>query len=382
MKIRIGHIIKTVFAFAVLWTSLSCNFDLSQTVVKPDKVELNVGFRMATKAPGDKNYEEGETYESVINVSGGDFRIYFFDSDNRFISRFNPSGFIATEGSGYREYSVAGTTPSSLVVNNRFKVVVLANWPTYPDEDKMRKGLTTIEDLCNDAASQFDQFTSFSLNDGHLIPFYGIREFIGVHFEPDVTTVLSEPVSLLRAVAKAEVILKTDSSCDLSFGSVQVCRYNQKGYCAPEAYSRSDYDHDGVWDDDYAESLHLVNGKNDTDRKGDAVDKRLPFLKVDTWEENGSRFEKWIAYLTEYQNVGANDGYCFIEATFSNQLEGDSPHKIYFAEYSDGLTDNADARRLNVERNNLYRFNVVATPIQFLVSVDEWVYGGKVHIEM
>lgn len=45
---------------------------------------------------------------------------------------------------------------------------------------------------------------------------------------------LPEPVTLLRAVAKVEVILKTDEHFDLSFSEVKIHRYNKKGYCAPK----------------------------------------------------------------------------------------------------------------------------------------------------
>lgn len=118
------------------------------------------------------------------------------------------------------------------------------------------------------------------------------------------------------------------------------------------------------------------------DTNGNAEEKRLSFLKSSSWEEDGYKHEKWIAYLTEYQNVDAEDGYCYVEAKFTNQLEDDASHKIYFAKYENGQTDNEATTRLNIERNNLYRLNVTATPLQLHVSVDEWVYGGTVHIEM
>ncbi len=377
-----GHIIKHIFLVAIVCVFLSCSSDLNNPVVTSDDVELQIGFRLATRTTGDDLYEEGEMYENYIDVAGGGYRILFFDTDNKFIARFYPNGVISNEGKNYREYDVTGTVPSSLVSHNDFKVVVIANWPTYLEESEMTVGKTTINDLCNNVKSQFEQFTSFSLGANRLIPFYGVREFTDVTFEPDVATILTDPITLLRAVSKVEVILKSKTEDDLSLKSVQICRYNQKGYCAPSADQRSDYDHDGVWEDDYAESLHLVNGKNDVDSDGNAEDKSLSFLKVKSWESDGYKHEKWIAYLTEYQNVDAEDGYCYVEAKFTNQLEDDASHKIYFAKYENGQTDNEATTRLNIERNNLYRFNVTATPLQLHVSVDEWVYGGTVHIEM
>lgn len=374
--------IKLILVFAILCSTVSCVSDLVEPVITCDEMELSVGFRMPTRTSSGDLYEEGEIYENYIDIAEEDYRIYFFDTNNKFISRFHPNGFVATEGSNYREYNVTGTAPHALITKRNFKVVVIANWPTYLNESEMIIGTTTIEDLCNSVKSQFEQFTSFSLDTELSIPFYGMREFTNIEFEPYEATILPDPITLLRAVSKVEVVLKSEPEHNLTLSSVQICRYNNKGYCAPNADKRSEYDHDGIWGDDYAESLHLVNGKNDVDDEGNIEDKKLPFLKVASWDEDGNRFEKWIAYLTEYQNIGADDGYCYIETKFNNQLESDIPHKIYFAEYTDGLTDNADANRLNVERNNLYRFNVIATPLQLLVSVDEWIHGGTVHIEM
>lgn len=376
MNIISKHMIKAFFVFTVLWSSLSCSSDINESVAPSDVVELSIGFRMATRAP-EGPYEEGETYENYIDVATGNYRIYFFDADDNFIARFQPSGFLATQGSNYRKYTVTGKAPNSLVNKKDFKVVVIANWPTYPDDSE----ITTIENLCNHDKSRFTLSTSSSLDAHSLIPFYGVREFREITFEPDVTTILPDPITLLRAVAKVEVILQSEAEHNLSFSSVQVCRYNRQGYCAPNANMRNNYDHDGNWDYDYAESLHLVDNRNDVDVNNLVEEKRLSFHRVDSWADNtGNKFEKWIVYLTEYQNIGVEEGYCFIEAKFTHQLEGDNPHKIYFAQYTNGQTDNTD--RLNVERNNLYRFQVAATPLQLLVSVEEWVYGGTVHIEI
>lgn len=376
------HIIRYIFLFAVLCGFVSCSSDLNNPVVTSDDVELQIGFRLATRTTGDNSYEVGEMYENYIDVAGGNYRILFFDTNDKFIARFYPNGVISSEGKNYREYDVTGTVPSSLVSHSSFKVVVIANWPTYLEESEMTVGETTIEDLCNNEKSQFEQFTSFELGIDLLIPFYGVREFTNVTFEPDVATILTEPITLLRAVSKVEVVLTSKAEDNLSLNSVQICRYNKKGYCAPNAYQRSDYDHNGVWENDYAESLHIVNEKNDENDDGNVENKYLTFLNASSWEADGYKYEKWIAYLTEYQNINAGEGYCFIEVKFNHQFGNDDPYKIYFAEYVDGQTNNTNDIRLNVERNNLYRFNVTLTPLQLLVSVDKWVNGGTVHIEM
>ncbi len=375
------HLIKIVFLFVILWGFVSCDSSIHENVITLDDEEVNVGFRIVTRA-AEGEYEAGQTYENYIDVVGESYRFYFFDQENKLIARFRPTEVLATAGSDYTEYSVLGMAPAVLAKVDKFKVVVIANWPTYIEDSEMVRGKTTIEDLCNHEKSQFEQFESFALNSSQLIPFFGVREYENVSFMPNVATMLTEPITLLRAVAKVEVILKSEQEHHLTFDTLQVCRYNQRGYCLPNADSHDDYDHNGQWDEDYAESLHLVNGKNDVNENNEPEEKSLPLLHVDTWVEGDSKYEKWIAYLTEYQNRGTGDGYCFIEAKLKSQFAGDMPYKIYFANYVNGQADNTDANRLNVERNNIYRFNVVVTPLQLLVSVDKWVYGGTVHIDM
>ena len=53
-------------------------------------------------------------------------------------------------------------------------------------------------------------------------------------------------------------------------------------------------------------------------------------------------------------------------------MEDDQPHTIYFAEYSNGESTNAN--RLNIERNNLYRFHVKCTGYNYklTLSVVDW----------
>lgn len=334
-----------------------------------DAMLLGIDFSVPLDASGG-GYEEGTGYENYIDIPNGNYRIYLFDADNKFIARFAPAGFIINEGSDGRRYSVLGKAPEELASCEAFKVVVLANWPQY-DDAAMTPGVTTISDIRDADWAQFDCLTDFKLSADRLMPFYGVHEYGGVTFTSGLATVLGEPVTLLRAMAKVEVILETDSESGLSFSEVKLNRYNAKGYCAPSGvFAQGDYDHNGSWSDDYVKSLHLVGGVNDTDDKED-----LSFRRVNRWSEGRRVYEKWIAYLPEYQNAGAGDLYSSIRTRLSLQLADDSPNVIYFAEYSDGKTENVDdARRLDIERNNIYRFRVQCTGYQFklLLSVSDW----------
>lgn len=385
MRKVIGHLITGTWMFCLLWALASCSREAAEDPDVPSGGEatLNIGFKIPTRTAAE-GYEDGETDENYIDIAGGNYRIYFFDTDNKFIAGFDPSGFISADGSDYRQYNVLGKAPDALVEHSTFKMVVLANWPEYPEDSDvnvtLKAGETTITDICNADWAQYDCLTdgnetnptSVALDPDadRLMPFYGVHEYNDVTFKPGVATILSEPVTLLRAMAKVEVILQTDGESDLSFSSLKINRYNAKGYCAPkDVFHQDSYDHNGNWESDYApQGVHLVGDQNNSEAK------ELSLRRVRRWDEGGKRYEKWTAYLPEYQNTGAGDAYSSIKARFDNvQAE---PYTIFFANYdSSGQADNSNGNRLNIERNNIYRFTVTVRNRRLMVNVQEWEYA-------
>lgn len=386
------HIIQWLCLSALLSVFVSCGKDTdvpdAPDVPSGGEMTLNVGFKVSARAVAE-GYEDGETDENYIDIANGNYRIYFFDRENKFIARFEPSGFITTEGSNYCQYNVLGKAPDALAEHGDiFKMVVLANWPAYPEDGNLTltQGETTIADICNTGWAQYDCLTdgktpptAIALNpfaagpsERKLMPFYGVHEYSNVTFEPEVATILDEPVTLLRAMAKVEVILEIDDkefADDLSFSSLKINRYNAKGYCAPkDVFTQGGYDHNGSYEDDYVHTLHLVGEANDEDEK------ELALRLVRRWDEDGKRYEKWTAYLPEYRNIDAGDAYSSIKAKFNIQLADDNPHTIYFSNYSGGKTDNSNGSRLNIERNNIYCFHVKCTSYDYslMLTVSDW----------
>lgn len=374
MKTLIKHIIRWMPAVMSLLALASCQKDEGVLpVTSTDGQQLSVVLRVPSNAPQEGEYEPGGTYENYIDMSDDAYRIYFFTADdNTLIARFEAAEVVPVEGRDYVDYTLLGKVPDELVNHSDFKIVILANWPAY-DDDALTIGTTTIADICKADWARFDfPPKSFELGPDNLIPFYGVHTYEGVTFKPNVATLLDKPITLLRAMAKVEVILETDDYFNLAFDWVRMNRYNKTGYCAPDADSEDDYDHNGVWADDYAGSLHLVT------ESGTGTD--LPFLKVSREEgaanATGDKTitEKWIAYLPEYDNKNADNDYACIEAKFNIQVGDDGPHTIYFSKYTNGKTDNDAANRLDIERNNLYRFHVKCTGYNYkmTLSVKDW----------
>lgn len=344
MRKVIRTVMTAIGLSACLIVLVACSQEGELSEASGGELMLRVGLSLSARS---SDLEPGVENENKIDVKNKDYRIYFFDTENKFIAEFTPDDVTQASDKSH-EYSVTGKAPAGLATYTDFKMVVLANWGTaYPKD--LKKGTTTIKNICTATTATFDFFSPEDLIKGEkLIPFYGVREYTGVEFKPNEYVNLTESVELLRAVAKVEVLLESELP-DLTIEEVKIHRYHSKGYCAPKGES----------------SLHLVDDTKTEDTK--------------LFHKDNS--DKWIIYLPEYDNQQADDdNYSYITVKFAHQTSDEAPHSIYFAKYTDGKTENTN--RMNIQRNYLYRFTVKATPLNFQVSVDKWEFGGKVHIKM
>lgn len=320
------------------------------------KLQLQLSLPMDASARTTRmksGFEAGSKYENYINFNDEkNYRIYFFDTGNKYIARFTPSKVVMTEANDYVLYSVQGTVPKELIPQSgtkNFKIVVLGNWSKYeePTSEIM------LEELCNAEWAQFEYLKTFELSEINLIPFYGVHEYEDISFQYGEITTLKESITLLRAMAKVEVVLETEG---MSFSSVSIQGYNQKGYCAPsDVDSQEDYDYDAD-----QPTLHLIGDKNDED----AASRSLSFLHIE-----GEDNDTWIAYLPEYKNVGDKDLAAHIEVRFDIQTEEDEKDFIIY--FSDDQDDKS--KTFDIVRNNLYRFNVTIDPKgKLAVEVNKW----------
>ncbi|MCD8298057.1 MAG: FimB/Mfa2 family fimbrial subunit [Prevotella sp.] len=356
---------------------ISCADDAEEYGVKMDVPTVRVGIELTTRASKStaEGYEAGSGYENYIDVARGDFRIYFFDGDDKYIATFEPGSFALTDEDGYTSYSLLGEVSQAITDNaSHFKVVILANCGgNYVEDTDLIQGVTSISDICEpyNTGSQnlgiFDHKTDFRLGPDNLLPFYGVREYKDKHFESGKATFLyGEPITLLRAMAKVEVILQLDDvrDDDTTFSDVRICNYNDRGYCAPNGVtSQGEYNY-GEWSVDYVRKLHLVNAANDGDYK------EKQFLKVQERSADNTIKEKWIAYLPEYDNSG--DDYSYIEVKLQEKGKENGPYKIYFADYMGGYSEDVPSNRYDIQRNSLYRFKVRLKDGSLDVTVNGW----------
>ncbi len=397
---------------------------LTLTFVTPSEgTPTRAATDMATRASNyeDDGYEEGIEYESAIDFDNDDYKIYFFtysSGDTKggtLIAEFEPDEITSSEGTAttateVTKYTLTGSVPDALENYGSFRVVVLANWGTYPE---VTAGTTTMDDLCeaNSDPSTVSTYAAMVDEDGNatmtsatnLIPFFGVQEYTGVSFSTGTTTTLNTPISLLRAVAKVEIIITAEGSVqELNDNGATIVNYNSRGYCAPwQVYTADDYDTSASknpntenWGEEWVTDLHLVskdasgNGINDGDNGDPSNPKTIIMYKVqeymgadpDTGEPLATpQLETWRAYVPEYNNMG--EDYSYMTVAYNGDTE---THNIYFADYdaTTGLTtaygegeEESMPDRLNIKRNNLYRFYVTISPFTLKVYIDilPWV---------
>ncbi len=350
-----------------LFSSCQNEEDLSSSKARSTMLGLNVVMPLESVTVG-TGYESGSKEENTIS----DYRIYIYDTDNKYIMSLNNPTIDVSDTELNTIYTITAEITDNginpLEGYSDFKVVMLANWEEYvtPQED------STLEELCESEYAQFSAFTNSSdfdlASSRKHIPYYGVHEYTGVTFPKNDTKYLSESLTLLRAMAKVEIIIdcEDDEDDNISLSSATLHNYNSKGYCAPASvYSQSDYGQAQDWENDYTgEAIHLVNGQND------GVENEIDLYKVQDKVRDASgnvtQKETWIAYVPEYNNK--NDDFSYIDIRLNDQSStDDTQYKIYFAlydedgttkAYDDDATNEEKALRRDIHRNNLYRFNV------------------------
>ena len=302
------------------------------------QLQLSLPMDASARTTGmTSGFEAGSKYENYINVNS--YRIYFFSTDDNYITRFIPTKTVMTEATEYTLYSVEGEVPEDVLQrapNNAmdFKIVVLANWEKYKEPEAG----SALETICNADWAQFEILKSFELGEGNLIPFYGVNEYEDVPVQYGGTITLEESIPLLRAMAKVEVVLNKEDELnteEMSFSHVTLHGYNLKGYCAPMNGAYPPNGHIG---------LHLIGGQNEEG----SINKTIPFLQT----QSDNKKETWIAYVPEYDNTTNGDNAAYIELLSDIQTEA------FVIRFADDQTDVTYTSFFNITRNHLYRFNV------------------------
>lgn len=241
-----------------------------------------------SRAPGflGDGYDTGDGYENYIDIPRGNFRFFFFDRNNRLIAPIEVEAVIPTaQTETSKTYYVSGQTTADLR-GAEVKVVALANWPSYPADEELIAGKTSIADLC-EARYTFNPDNMLPSRD-NIIPLFGATNLFTLRFN-EMNRAEVGTIHLLRAFAKIEVMKNPDSSIDIEEAVIR--RYNAAGFCAPLGVSKQDDYVHGSYDKDYVNTPHIPAGFE--------TDKEIKMKPT----ANGSSF---IAYIPEYRNLAAS----------------------------------------------------------------------------
>lgn len=378
-KITTGTLLWAVLS--ILGLTLGACSTGSNEDFPSDRLQTNIVVRFtlpesvspSAKSRAGDGYEDGSLIENYIDVQNS-CKVLFFSQSNTFLGQLDRQVVAEIPGTNSRQYNLCGIPPLNLPSD--FKIMIAANWPDMSVIDNAIAGSTTIDDICHAIASVYDTPPGLMLDleNGHLMPFFGIRSYMGISILPGTTT-LPESITLLRAMAKVEIIFDGGDS-ELP-PAVTLRHFNVKGYCAPSGvYTQNDYGQGNDWDSDYLHRLHLVTADNNNDPEASGRYAELAMC------DDGSY--RWIAYVPEYRNLKA-DGTpapdeAYIEIKLPTQKPDEKPFRIYFSSYSGETSANTTLPRYNIERNNIYRFNVTLHHGQLSIIARPWNYRPQPEI--
>ena len=327
------HIIRTLSVCIALLLLSACRQEQDGLAVADESAaSVQVSFTLTT-ASGNASTrvgtdEPGTGYENYIDITNNNFRFLLFDTeDDTFVYSFTPQSVTPAGASGEyaQTYEVEGEMPEEYADFN-YKVVVLANWPTYPSENDLTG--KTIKDIC--LAYTYNYTDSFVPSESQLIPFYGVAT-ISTTLRPDISTNLGT-IDLLRALCKVEVKCSADG---FTLKEVKLNKYSTKGMCAPlKVYNNTKED----WEEN--QQIHLP------------IDNTLGTSLLLS-NPDGT----FIAYVPEYNNAVLKDSYLEVTLTDANNKEVTlkSPN-IYFKNYTDGSP--VEGSDYDLIRNHWYQFDI------------------------
>ena len=343
----------------------SCIMDDGSGDVAPDTdagVQVGLHISLGTPAGAAKvpagNYDDATAtaYENFIDIENGGYRVLFFDMDNRYLATFEPQKFTAlgSDRLTSKTYEVTGKVDADMPSN--FKVVVLANWPSYPQN--LVRGVTTVADICSADNARFSYHSIYQLSPSELIPMYGIKECKNVTLRDKIIVPLGT-VHLLRAMAKVEV-LGTEGPWTIE--EVKLHNYNGFGYCAPaDVFNEADYvRYDYALD--FNTNIHIPTGA--------FMQSALSLGEVASGH--------FVIYVPEYQNtlngIGIGNkatlGIRFKERT-------DKEYAVDFKYYQSPSADVTEGTPFDIRRNYDYRFvvNKLEEEAELNLSVDVLPYN-------
>lgn len=246
-----------------------------------------------------------------------------------------------------RSHFVSHNADGSLSLSGR--IVAVANGPEdYTPADPFNRIPFAISDV-----------------DTHgLIPMWGVRTVTNLPLTVDGTSYAGE-IKLLRAVSKITIEMAEEFKDQYNIVSVEPnqSNYLTQGYIAPGGAAEAT-----------STGALLMEGCYN------------PFL--DATADTAPKFynigeNKVWGYLTERQGPASATPLSFtVTLAEKAHPERNFTGKVYLCDYLDNGQPDFSTAFTRLVRNHDYRYRISLRELEFVISFKEWIFGGKVHIEL
>lgn len=342
-------------------------------------IQLISGNVVSSRAV-DEYGSEAENYIDTTNL-----KILIFDENKRLKQvvfdngKMDANTSLQQISSGF--YVVRTKLDASKYDNNsKFAIVALANWENNDDKlstewnggnlSSSADNALTIDDLAQQTFRLNPYVESNQTNswmpgsDSGWIPMFGSRYASLAGYDKSIfneNNPMPVPdILMVRAISKIEIVNLDIAEDSPKIDGIYLAKRNQKGRLM------QNYSFEGFTDNVTGTSLPA-----DTEYTNEI----LPFYQ----EGN-----KYTIYMPEMEFYSSETRQA-IRVDIS--MNGEKNYKwIYLAPYDKNgkplLQTNYDSDWQSIKRNYIYQYTINSLAFEFVVSVDKWQLGGKVHIQL
>ncbi len=330
-------------------TGETCDLIVSMTAVDPVS---QAGDR--TRSDDDPTW--GETYppdnglpdERAIDK----IYLYLVTADNRILF-LQPTLESSEEGVYQYKVKLEFNSPYIQKVDKTHaqlsgRLVAMANVPGLPPESPFTNYPFDIKE---------------AVDEGKRIPMWGVTSLTDLELTVNETVKSVVPISLLRSVPKVSIQLADELKDEYNIDAISTPwqDFELQGYCQPSNSDKVDL------------TLNLSREGCFNPFSGE---KKGPI--TDFYKPEGSRV--WF-YTCERTRPDGEVPYFDVKLVRKDDPKQYVNGQVYLCDYTDGKPDMNKAFD-GLVRNHEYQYVISLSKLEFIVSFREWVFGGKVHIEL
>lgn len=202
-----------------------------------------------------------------------------------------------------------------------------------------------------------------SIDEYGVIPMWGVATISSLRLEAD-KTVHAGTIKMLRSVPKVTIEIKDELKDEYRITKVIADQKGYKRYALCHPAGSMEADHTGAL---------LIDGCFNP--AADNTDAGIHVYGLGTDK---------IRFYPAERECPVTEG---IPLSFTVTLERKDgtaapfSGKVYLCDYIDGVPD-FDSAFGGLVRNHDYKYRIALSELEFIISFKEWVFGGKVHIEL